>query len=151
MSSFIGITCGDIRGRQDSELLPGVLKPGQQVFYDSGYNKESSMDYKDLDYYVPEEFKIDGGLQAYVSENGAVVDAYYLSRLSPEEFEKAKRSIISEQQILYPEYEFELLPGSFPMDFRTDGEPEMSSHVLYLKNYKEIARGKREETVAKVK
>ena len=137
------IECGDIRGKRCSEQLPGALAADQDFFYERGM-RDPYFFYSSVFVFVPEKIKYDREHNIFADENGAVVDAYDFEGLSEEEKEGVIATIIAYRQKEFPDYEFVMLPGRFPIrvegakgDYDED-EGVMSTHILYIKNYKEI-------------
>lgn len=136
-----------------SEGLNGAVS-GSTYFITFGKyaNGEANVDTMDLNALVDEsKFTYDYDNDIYVNENGAVADAYFFT----EDNGKSKRralEILINKKAQYPEYEFKLIPGEFPMDatgefygYNGEGkqvvtketESRNSSHVLYITNYKD--------------
>ena len=91
-------------------------------------------------------FNIDQQNKIFVDDNGAVANAYSFSGLSQEEKVEMMEKILMDYNTKYPDYHFEILPGEFPL--HVDGgyywgnnirerKPVMSTHVLYITDYKE--------------
>ena len=84
----------------------------------------------------------------FIGSEGAVCDAYDLSGYTEEQIGKIEGDIIKAKQIIYPEYEFSIKEGAFPININgshtNNGEvkigitPNMSTHILYLTNYKDF-------------
>ncbi len=98
---------------------------------------------------VPENIIIDDENSIFIGEGGAVADAYSVNSYQSEEaIDEGFRQIIAENEAMYPGYEFIILPGEFPIDIdgamyhndelTYDMMPIMSTHILYIKNYKDI-------------
>ena len=135
--NYKNIECGNINGRKDSDYLPGALSPNQDFFYlEPSEDKELIASSRSVACFVPENIKDDYHYEIFVDENGAIADAYNFKKLSSTEIENEIKKIITEKKLLYPEYEFKILEGRFPLNVDW-GEKEMSSHILYITNYKE--------------
>ena len=74
----------------------------------------------------------------FVNENGAVADAYIIHGEN-EEIGKKVLEILFEKKAEYPDYEFKLVCGEFPIDVLGVWKTKTiySTHVLYISNYKE--------------
>ena len=68
----------------------------------------------------------------YVGPAGAVMNSYIIKG-SSDEIATTIGGIVTSYEEEYPEYEFVMLPGRFPVDADV-----FSTHVLYVKNYEEI-------------
>ena len=84
----------------------------------------------------------------FVNANGAVCDAYDLSAFTDKEREKITKTILVTKKYRYPGYDFVIKEGIFPLNINgscsRDDEieegitPNMSTHILYLKNYQDF-------------
>lgn len=155
MSNYESIDCGDIDGKRCSEQLPGALAANQSFFYDKCTDDYYQI-HESVQKFVPDDIKLDRLHNIFVDENGAVADAYSFEGLSEEEKKGVIATIIVYRQEKFPGYEFVMLPGRFPIrvegakDLYDSDEGIMSTHILYIKNYKDILE-KTEETGKKLR
>lgn len=133
--------------KYDSDLLEGALSTRQDFFYTCASKDEIGPEdvyiTKPITEFVPSHFNVDDVHDIFVNENGAVLDAYIFDG-SEEEQKEAMNKVLAEKQAMYPEYEFALIPDSFPVGViggtMFEGvswrdKPIMSTHVLYITNY----------------
>ena len=134
--------------RFENENLSGALSPLQGFHYTSTYEpeRETISMYKSISNTetVLNNYNIDKDNNIITNEFGAVADAYDFSKLSESEISEAIQAIILEKKLCYPDYEFTIAPGEFPIDI--DGGMEslyhysgdkviLSTHVLYISDY----------------
>lgn len=154
---YRNIVCGNVSGRRDSEKLPGALAADEDFFYIQTYKDEYGPEgvflYDRVFAFVPKEIQLDFKNNIFIGSGGAVADAYDFSFLTEEEKESTMQEILAEKRMMYPTYDFAILPGQFPIDVQgglvcaiTDSsgfheeqvrpdEGVMSSHVLYITDY----------------
>lgn len=150
MKEYRSIECGDINGKRCSEQLPGALAAYQDFFYTRGWdNGDPYFINMGVGVFVPSNIETDYKHDIFVDEHGAVVDAYDFGILNEEETKSVIETIIAYKKKNFPDYEFVMLPGRFPIDV-DDDRATMSTHILYIKNYKEILE-KLEETDKKLR
>ena len=129
---------------QPSNLDGALSTTGQvQYLYDTD---EHELDVEDINIanYVTSDFSIDEKNKLFTNEHGAVVDAYkFYGPLSYENFVLEIKKIVYEHELLYPDYEFTLVEGEFPIEvIEAHGDNQkvphviMSDYVLYIKDYK---------------
>ncbi len=102
------------------------------------------MDFVPIRNHVPDHYGEDVENGLFVDLNGAVANAFDLKFFKEQEQNHVIAEILTEYESKYPEYEFEMKKGQFPVkvdlgkkfDFgRISNYPTMSTHVLYIKNY----------------
>lgn len=147
--SYKSINCGDINGKKDSSKLVGALSTNQDFFYMNTIRDEigpeDEFTYSPIAVFLPKDISVDYENDLFIGEAGAVADAYNFNNLSEEEKQKEIQFIIAEKQAMYPEYEFVILPGKFPIDVEggltlnneliREARGIMSSHILYITDY----------------
>ena len=145
------VNCGRVSGREVSEKLPGALVISDDMIYDVA-DKEFGgvMEYTSINSLLPSdsEFKVDFANEIFVTRDGlnAVCDAYDFGDVSLEELDNQKRRVLAQKIVEYPDYEFELIEGEFPIDVVTQSAddynrgvkptPILSTHVLLIKDFK---------------
>lgn len=88
--------------------------------------------YKKIDLLVDDNCFYKSDDNFYYNDNGAVGDAYYINESDDvEKQNNEKKKILDFNKLLYPEYDYILLPGKFPIN-----ASEISNYVLYIRNYK---------------
>lgn len=142
--NYKSIRCGGVSGKEYSVCLPGALATHQYFSFLNRRNKEYEADYLPIICFIPDDIIEDSNNDIFIGKNGAIVDAYDFSKLTKDESEQIKKDIIAEQKLLYPDYNFEIIEGKFPISVEggnldIDEEPIgiMSSHILYITNYKD--------------
>lgn len=139
---------------EESKILPGAVSDSTTFCtFGKDASGEANIGMEWIAGLVNEdEFTHDMKNGIYVNENGAVSNAYDFSLLDKEKTENAIKQIIAEKKSEYPEYEFVMVEGKFPMDatgqfsyysdtrhetvFTNESEAILSTHILYIKNYK---------------
>lgn len=126
---------------QDNDKLPGAVSTETSFAYVDN-NEVGFIPMRD---HVPDTYGEDVENNLFVDLNGAVANAFDLKFLKAEEQPQAIKEILTEYRIKYPEYDFEMKKGSFPVKAnlgmkissgsRMKDYPTMSTHVLYIKNY----------------
>lgn len=145
------VSCGNILGKEESDKLPGALAAFQDFFYTDtekdAYGPEGVFNHSSVAAFIPNESDIrtDYSNNIFIGDAGAVVDAFDLSSFPENVKQRAIKEIINERKLMYPDYDFAMLPGAFPISVEggltTCGvcmrEPsaDMSSHILYIKDY----------------
>ena len=130
-----------IQDYQENEKLPGAVSTETEFAYlDNG-----EIGFIPMRKHVPENYGEDVENNLFVDLNGAVANAFDLKFLKAAEQPRAINEILSEYRNKYPEYEFEMKKGEFPVKvslgmkldsgFRTSNYSTMSTHVLYIKNF----------------
>ena len=156
-----GIICGDTTGKQISNGLDGALSTQQDFFYintfrnnilGSGYKNKGFLSHMPIASFISEDVIVDEENDMFITDNGVIVDAYDFKGIKDSDKEKLSNLIIMQQQIKYPDYEFKVLPGSFPIEVRggltvndkvvSNPETIMSSHILYITDYKKHLKNK---------
>lgn len=99
---------------------------------------------------VLNNYNVDKENHIITNKFGAVADAYDFSELSEKEISEVKRAIILEKKLCYPDYDFTIEPGEFPIDMdggreniygHYSGDEEiLSTHVLYITNYRDFLK-----------
>lgn len=129
-----------IKDYQENDNLPGAVSTETEFLC----LDEGKPDFIPIRDHVPGEYGEDVENGLFVDLNGAVANAFDLKFYGEKEQNKAVKEILSEYKTKYPEYEFEMKKGKFPVkvdlgmkfDFgRISNYPTMSTHVLYIKNY----------------
>ena len=149
-----GINCGDLTGKKYSENLNGALSANQEFFYIDmiihdivgEYSHRGLFSHKEITSFIPENIIVDKDNDILVTDSGAIVEAYDFKGLNDKERESFSNMIINNYRQCYPDYEFALLPGEFPLGIngsitinnklKRNQETIMSSHILYITDYK---------------
>lgn len=115
---------------------------------------------------LKEELKEDIKNDFFFDEKGAIAAAYDFSNLKEDEKEKVIKNILILKKSMYPDYEFTILPGKFPISpigsggFSTAYKlgltvsreiAVMSSHILYITNYKKHLQSEKNNESKKIK
>lgn len=126
---------------QDNDRLPGAVSTETSFAYVDN-NEIGFIPMRD---YVPDTYGEDIENHLFVDLNGAVANAFDLKFLKDSDKPNAIKEILTEYRTKYPEYDFEMKKGSFPVKvnlgmkfdsgLRMKDYPTMSTHVLYIKNY----------------
>lgn len=97
--------------------------------------------YKNLKEIIGDNFTIDKENDLFVNEHGAVAGAVTIYDFNRDKKMKEVANKIEELMEENPEYDYELLPGRFPVGADINAgnwDTFYSTHVLYIKNYKEL-------------
>lgn len=145
-------------GQSESDSLKGAISAGSEIpflrnYSHSTFGFEAMPDCKSVGVFAEESFKHDYDNDIFVDENGAVANAYVLPCNMPDEEEsEAIKNIVEEENQKHPEYAYEMKKGQFPIDIvggtsysngsYTADTPVMSTHILYITNYKEFLKSK---------
>lgn len=127
----------------DSPSLPGAVNIDSyfmalQKYFP--YDNDFLPDPVELEDGVSSDIIKDRTNNIFVSEKGAVLNAYNLSKLSENDKKSVIEVISNSYKNEYPNYEFTLVEGKFPVDCDDYGEFEYSTHILYLTNYKQCLK-----------
>lgn len=150
-----GISCGDLTGKQYSEKLGCALSTNQDFFYidmfvhdviGPEYSHEGRFTHKRISSFVPENITIDEENDVLALGDAAIVDAYDFNGLDNNELNLFASALIKVHEESYPDCEFALVPGEFPIGIegrliingkeKKKENPIMSSHILCVKDYK---------------
>lgn len=136
-----------------NECLDGAIStnPEFEFYRTYSYGKlgcEDIPDYKSLVSMVPSSFEQDYAHDIFVDENGAVANAYILSDTWKD---REIECILERNRREHPEYDYKMIEGSFPVDFKAGRVYNfewphdhiiMSTHILYITNYKDFIKSK---------
>lgn len=150
-SAIYGITSQN-GGKQSN--LPGAIGIDDIfTFLAWGGNGCDYGDFRSVDYGVSDKFEKDSTNGIFFNGNGAVLNAYDFGKLDDIDKERAINMVVNNYQNLYPNYELSLCPGEFPISYmgdnRSDDRFHLSTHVLYVKNYKQCLPEEFEKNPAK--
>ena len=130
-----------IQDYQENDNLPGAVSTETEFTY----LEKGEVGFIPMRDYVPTEFGEDVENGLFVDLNGAVANAFDLKFLKEHEQPNAIKEILLEYKTKYPEYEFEMKKGAFPVKadlgmkfksgYKMQDHPTMSTHILYIKNY----------------
>lgn len=137
---------------KETDKLPGALAAFQNFFYDDSvkdfWGPEAVHNYSPVATFVPTSsgISMDNENDIFVKDGKAVADAFDLTHLSADERLRAIDEIIMERKLMYPDYDFVMLPGNFPIYVEggltengkcvRSASANMSSHILYINDYK---------------
>ena len=130
-----------IKDYQENDNLPGAVSTETEFLC----LKDGEFDSIPMRDHVPDEFGEDVENGLFVDLNGAVANAFDLKFFKEKEQSSLIKEILIEYKTKYPDYEFEIKKGQFPVKadlgmkfksgYRTKNYPTMSTHILYIKNY----------------
>ena len=143
-------------GNASSRFLDGAISTSVEIpfitTYVDAYGPEGIPDYSYISSFVSDDFEQDSDNMIFVNENGAVANAYRIVGLSEEEMQKAIAYMIKQEQEEHPDYNYKMVEGQFPVNIEggrtysngsyTREKPVMSTHVLYITDYKEHLKSK---------
>ena len=134
--------------------IKGAISPVQDFTFSNRevvHNYTHFIDERDtVEAFLPADsiISIDKKNKLFIGEDGAICDAYDLSGYSRKEIQDIIKTILITKKYQYPLYHFTIKEGAFPINVNgshtKDGEvkigisPNMSTHILYLTNYKEF-------------
>lgn len=158
---FANVNCGDLSGRKYSDKLKGALSANQDFFFINtivdgcvgvDYVNDGLFLQMSVKRFIPEGINVDLENDIFTSDAGAIVDAYDFNGLRENEKELFGNAIIMQYKCIYPDYDFRIMPGQFPLGVngsitvnkkvKRKEEAVMSSHILYITNYKEFINDK---------
>lgn len=131
----------EISNFRHSSKLKGALSNSADFTFLAFHSSSEDIDcdYLPISIFVPEEsFKNDMKNDIFISEHGAVANAYDFSALTDEERIETIRKILEEKIRKYPNYDFKIKIGKFPIKLYDRDSLEMSTHILYITNYEEL-------------
>ena len=130
-----------IKDYQENDNLPGAVSTESEFFCAD----KDDVTIVPMREHVPDNYGEDVENKLFVDLNGAVANAFDLKFLPEKERPDAIREILMEYKLKYPEYDFEMKQGQFPVKvdlgmkfesgYRMRNHSTMSTHVLYIKNY----------------
>ena len=132
----------------ENDVLPGALST-ESTF--SVLNRgKNYLDIVNLKDHVSNEYAEDIMNKLFVSHDGVVANAFDLKFFDEEETNNIVGQILMDYKLKYPDYEFEIKKGKFPvkMHFGPEYRPGQrladticnSTHVLYIKNYGQFVK-----------
>ena len=132
-----------IKNYEETDSLKGALS-SESLFTILSRN-DNSVEYKPIKAYVSKDYAEDVENKIIIGRVGAVANAFDLKHLNKEEKKETLQKIIISHKLKYPEYDFEIKEGSFPLRYnrgikvssgQTVGDyTTMSTHILFIKNY----------------
>ena len=140
-------------GQSESDSLKGAISAGSEIpflrnYSHSTFGFEAMPDCKSVGVFAEESFKHDYDNDIFVDENGAVANAYILSDTWKD---REIECILERSRREHPEYDYKMIEGSFPVDFKAGRVYNfewphdhiiMSTHILYITNYKDFIKSK---------
>lgn len=139
------------------EKLPGAISDANFFsFFDIDLYHRVVPDWVEIDTVTKGCNVLYDGLNGmFINQNGAIAAAFDLRKLDFSSQQKEIEKLLLDYRSTYPEYDFSILPGIFPIDVlgtSTEGkfEVETSSHILYIKDYeKHIVKNSNNKTYKK--
>lgn len=132
--------------RNSNTNLPGGLSTDEYFFYVDTNDDDAVPNYSSVSNFISKEnFKEDPVNKIYIGSEGAVCDAYSFADMNQDEIEQNISQIIMEKKQIYPDYDFKIVPGNFPISVEggyfcngrqiNSPEAKMSTHILYITDY----------------
>lgn len=148
-----------INKENESTSLVGAISSDQYLFYSNTikdrFGVESESDFDHITRFVPKSFYC--CYDFFIGREGAVAGAYNLSCFSQKEQEEVIKFILNKKQEEYPDYNFDIVSGEFPVEvnggLRTSrktirgARAVMSTHILYITDYQNHIKSGRTRTL----
>lgn len=132
-----------IKDFQTNDVLEGAIST--EAIFSVLENNGKDISFAPIRDHVSKEYAEDVENKIFINLNGAVANAFDLKFFNDEERPKAIEHILTEYKDKYPDYEFEMKKGNFPVkvtsgfqithNYKMNDYPTMSTHVLYITNY----------------